>query len=165
LPVTWGDDRALTNWVLRLGYKTIYTDKARAFTICPDSMKQLLKQQVRWKKGWFVNSVFACKFIWKDQPFVAFTYFFPLIVLTLLTPIMATKALIYNPIVHGTSPITYVAGVLLVAGIVTVYYRYVSRENRYWPYVFIWSAINMIVLSFVLFYALFSIQNRKWGTR
>lgn len=165
LPVTWGDDRALTNWVIKLGHKTMYTDKAQAYTICPDNLKQLLKQQVRWKKGWFVNSVFASKFIWKEHPFVAFTYFFPLILLTLATPIMATKALIYNPLVRGISPVYYVAGVMLVALLVTVYYRFIARQNKYWPYVIAWSALNMVVLSFILFYALFSIQNRKWGTR
>ena len=46
---------ALTNWVIKLGYKTIYTDSAKAYTICPDNLKQLLKQQVRWKKA-------VCKF-------------------------------------------------------------------------------------------------------
>jgi hyaluronan synthase len=165
LPVTWGDDRALTNWVLRLGYHTIYTDRARAFTVCPDNLRTLLKQQVRWKKGWFVNSIFASKFIIKREPFIAFTYFFPLILITLITPFMATKALIYNPIVHGTLPLFYVAGVFLIAVVLTLYYRYASRENKYWPYMFAWSALNLIILSFVLFYAILTIQNRRWGTR
>ena len=165
LPVTWGDDRALTNWVLRQHYKTIYSDDVRAFTIVPNNLKQLLKQQTRWKKGWFVNSIFASKFIWKDQPFVAFTYFFPLIFITLTAPVMATKALIYNPIVHGLMPYYYIAGVLLIASIVVIFYRYVARENKYWPYLFLWSAINMVLLSFILYYALLTIQNRKWGTR
>ncbi|MEK7510962.1 MAG: glycosyltransferase, partial [Patescibacteria group bacterium] len=164
-PVTWGDDRALTNWVLKQGYRTIYTDKAQAFTICPDNFKQLFKQQARWKKGWFVNSIFASKFIWKRQPFVAFTYFFPLILITLVTPFMATKALVIQPLTTGTFPIFYIAGVFLVAAVITTFYRYVARENKYWPYVFAWSAMNMVVLSFVLFYAMATIQNRKWGTR
>lgn len=165
LPVTWGDDRALTNWVLRRNYKTMYTDKATAFTICPETLRQLMKQQVRWKKGWFVNSLNASKFIYKKNPFVAFTYFFPLIFVTLSTPFMATKALIVNPIFYGTSPFFYVLGVFLVSSLIVTFYRAVSRENKYWPYVFAWSAINMVLLSFVLFYALFTIQNRKWGTR
>lgn len=165
LPVTWGDDRALTNWVLRRGYRTIYTERARALTIVPHTLKQLLKQQTRWKKGWFVNSVFASKFIWKKQPFVAFTYFFPLIAITLITPFMVTKALVWNTVVHGTFPLFYVLGVLLVATIITIYYRYAAPENRYWPYMFAWSALNMVVLSFVLFYAFATIQNRRWGTR
>jgi hyaluronan synthase len=165
LPITWGDDRALTNWVLKLGYLTIYTDKAKAFTICPDNLKTLLKQQTRWKKGWFVNSIFAAKFILRKDPFVALTYFFPLILVTILTPIMALRALVYNPIVNGIMPFYYMFGMFMVACVITIYYRYVSRSNKYWPYIFAWSALNMIILSFILIYALATIQNRKWGTR
>lgn len=165
LPVTWGDDRALTNWVLRLNYRTIYTDRVQAFTICPDTFKKFLTQQVRWKKGWLVNSLFASKFIWKKHPFVAFTYFFPLILITIATPFVAIKALVVDPIMHNTFPLFYFLGVLLVAGLITVYYRFVSRENKYWPYVMAWSTVNMFVLSFILIYAVGSIQNRKWGTR
>lgn len=165
LPVTWGDDRALTNRVLKLNYKTIYTDDVQAYTICPNNIKVFLKQQVRWKKGWFVNSVFASRFVYKQHSFVAFTYFFPLILVTLATPFMATRALIYNPIFKDITPFFYIAGIFLVACIMVLYYRSVARENKYWPYVFIWSAINMVVLSFILFYALATIQNRRWGTR
>jgi len=165
LPVTWGDDRALTNRVLRMGYKTIYTAGAQAYTICPNNLKTFLKQQIRWKKGWFVNSLFASGFVLKKQPFVGFTYFFPLIVVTLATPFMATKALVYNPLFRGVSPFFYIAGIFLVAVIFVLYYRFVAKDNKYWPYVFAWSAINMIILSFILFYALATIQNRKWETR
>ena len=165
LPVTWGDDRALTNRVLKLGSKTIYTDEVQAYTICPNNLKTFLKQQVRWKKGWFVNSMFASRFVYKKQPFVATTYFFPLIFVTLATPFMATRALIYNPIFRDVTPLFYIAGVFLVACIMVLYYRSVARDNKYWPYVFVWSLINMILLSFILFYALATIQNRKWGTR
>ena len=164
LPVTWGDDRALTNRVLKGGFRTVYTYEVRAYTIVPEKLKIFLKQQVRWKKGWFVNSIFASKFIYYRDPFVAFTYFYPLILVTLLTPFMALRALIINPI-RGVSPFYYIAGVILVAVIIVLYYRFLSRENKYWPYVFVWSGINMILLSFVLFYALATIQNRKWGTR
>jgi hyaluronan synthase len=164
-PVTWGDDRALTNWVLRLGKKTMYTDRAQAYTICPSNFRTLLKQQVRWKKGWMVNSLFASRFVLKKYPYVALTYFYPLILLTIATPFMAARALLWMPIMHGVLPIYYALGTLSVSAVVTIYFRYVRRDNKYWPYVFVWSAINMVVLSFVLFYAVVSIQNRRWGTR
>lgn len=166
LPVTWGDDRGLTNWVLRRGYRTIYTDTARATTIVPGTLKQFIKQQVRWKKGWFVNSIFASRFIVKLDPFVAFVYFFPLIAVTLLTPVMATRALFYTPWAKDpTTVVFYVMGVFLISALILVYYRYVARENKYWPYLFIWAGINTVILSFLLFYALVTIQNRRWGTR
>lgn len=165
LPITWGDDRALTNWVLKKGYKTIYTEEVEAYTICPEDLKTFFKQQIRWKKGWFVNSVLISKFLIKEQPFVAFTYFFPLFVISMLTPFIAAKALIYNPLVNGAMPIIYIIGIFLITTITVCYYRYISRKNRYWPYIYVWAAINTVVLSFILFYALATIQNRKWGTR
>lgn len=166
LPVTWGDDRGLTNWVLKEGYRAIYSDEAQAYTIVPDTLQQFIKQQVRWKKGWFVNSIFASKFVIKREPFVAFTYFFPLMLVTFATPIMATRALVYTPLVEGSAPsIYYMIGVVLIATLMVIYYRWVAPHNKYWPYLFLWSVINMVVLSFLLFYALFTIQNRKWSTR
>ena len=166
LPVTWGDDRGLTNWVIKGGYRTIYTDNAKATTIVPTTLKQFIKQQIRWKKGWFVNSYFVSKFIWKKEPFVAFAYFYPLTLVTILTPFMATRAILYVPFAkNSTSFVFYITGVLLIAAIITLFYRFVAKENKYWPYLFIWSGINTIILSFLLFYALATIQDRKWGTR
>jgi hyaluronan synthase len=164
-PVTWGDDRALTNQVLKKGFKTVYTDKARSMTIAPSTWRQFLKQQIRWKKGWFVNSFFVNRFIYKTQPFVAFTYFLPLTITTTISPVIALKVFLYDYIVHGISPLYYIVGSLLVNCIITLYYRVLAPEDKYWPYTFAWSFLNMFFLSYILFYALATIQNRKWGTR
>lgn len=166
LPVTWGDDRAITNQVIKRGYRTLYTNEVQAYTIVPNNLKQFLKQQVRWKKGWFVNSLKASSFILKREPFVALTYFFPLIIVTLLTPFMAARAFFYTPFVKdATAPIYYMLGVLLITLLVITVYRFISRENRYWPYLFLWASINMVLLSYLLFYALITIQDRRWNTR
>lgn len=165
-PVTWGDDRAITNRVIKAGYDTMYSDRVRAYTIVPDTLLKFLKQQIRWKKGWLVNSLFAARFIIKRDPFVAFTYFFPLMLVTILAPFMAARAFLYTPFVHGlSSTLFYAAGVLVIASLITVAYRRYSRDNRYWPYVVIWAIFNMFVLSYLLIVAVATIQNRSWGTR
>ncbi|HWO07540.1 MAG TPA: glycosyltransferase [Candidatus Paceibacterota bacterium] len=165
-PVTWGDDRALTNRVIKQGYETMYSDRVRAYTIVPDTFFKFIKQQIRWKKGWLVNSIFAAKFIIKRDPFVAFTYFFPLVLVTTLAPFMAARAFLYTPIAHGySSTLLYVLGVLAIAGCIAVVYRFYSRSNRYWPYVFFWALFNMFILSYLLLVAIATIQNRSWGTR
>ncbi len=165
-PVTWGDDRAITNQVIKRGFRTLYTDQAQAYTIVPNKLGQFLKQQVRWKKGWFVNSIFASRFIVKREPFVAFTYFFPLVAVTLLTPFMAARAFFYTPIVKGLGSTSYyILGVLCITLLIMLVYRFVARDNRYWPYLFVWAAINMVLLSYLLLYALVTIQDRGWNTR
>jgi hyaluronan synthase len=165
LPVTWGDDRALTSRVLKSGYKTVYSDKVKALTIVPEKFRQLVKQQVRWKKSWFVNGIFNAKFIWKTHPFVAFSYFFPLLAVSFLSPIMAVRAILYLPLVHGVYPIYHAVGLMLLAALFVAYYRLVAPENKYWAYLFPWSIFNLFFLSFLMFYALVKINDRGWGTR
>jgi hyaluronan synthase len=164
--VTWGDDRALTSYVIKNGYKTIYTDEAKAVTIVPTTFRQLIKQQVRWKKSWIINAFFTGKFIWKTDPFVAFSYYYPLIIISILTPIMAARALFYTPIfVNYTSLGFYVLGGIVITSLLVIFCKFVNYSFKYWPYLFLWSIFNIFILSFLLFYAATTIQNRSWGTR
>lgn len=164
--VTWGDDRALTSYVLKEGYKTIYTDEARAVTIVPTTFRQLIKQQIRWKKSWIINALFTGKFIWKVDPFVAFAYYYPLILISLLTPIMAFRAVFYTPFfVNPMSLGFYLFGGLVITSILVIFCKFVSHEFKHWPYLFLWSIFTIFILSFLLFYSMATIQNRSWGTR
>lgn len=165
LPVTWGDDRALTSWLLKSGEKTVFSGRALAYTVVPENWKQLLKQQLRWKKSWIINFFFTSRFIFKKQPFVAFFYYLPLIFISFLTPIMTFRALIYIPITKGIMPLYHIAGILIVTAIMVIYYRYLDKKNKYWPYLFLWSLFNLFVLSFVIVWAAIRIQDRGWGTR
>ena len=165
LPATWGDDRSLTSWIMKNGHGTVYTDRALAKTIVPNSVRTLFKQQLRWKKSWIVNAFLTSRFIWKVQPFVCIFYYFPLILVSLATPIVAFRAMIYTPLVYGVLPWYQIAGVLLITALIAVYYRYLDWSNPYWPYLFLWSTLNLFALSFIMFWAIIKIQDRGWGTR
>lgn len=162
--IIFGDDRALTNAIIRQGYKTIYVADARAYTVVPERFKQFLKQQVRWKKGWFINSVRIAPAIIKKDKFVAFTYFIPLIILSFLTPFIAFKALIINPLFLGISPLYYIIGIMLVSLLLCAHY-YIYSKEKYGKYMIIWSILNMTVFSYILIYALYDLKNMAWGTR
>lgn len=166
LPVTWGDDRSLTNWMMRLGFKTLYTHRARAWTIVPDSLKGFMKQQVRWKKGWLINTLFACRFVHKKNPFVAATYFYPLIIANFLAPVIMLKVL-FTFTFHFSLALfaVYSLSMFLIGTLFVAYYRWLNPKNRYWPYLYVWGFFASLVLSWVIVYAVFTIQNRKWGTR
>jgi hyaluronan synthase len=164
-PVTWGDDRALTSWLLKRDEKTVYTREALAYTVVPSTWRQLFKQQLRWKKSWIINAFFTSQFIWKKRPFMAFFYYFPLILISLLAPIMTFRALIYTPISHGILPLYHIVGVVLITSLFIVYYRFIDQKNKFWPYLFVWSFLTLFVFSFMLVWAAVRIQDRGWGTR
>ncbi len=163
-PIIFGDDRALTNWVIREGYKTVYIAEAQAYTVVPNTLKKFLKQQVRWKKGWLINSVRIAPEIIKRDKFVAFTYLIPLIFITVLTPIIAFKSLIINPIFLDISPLFYVLGISLVSVMLVTHYKVYSDE-KYAKYMIAYSVLNMTILSYVIIYAIYDLKNMKWGTR
>lgn len=163
--VTWGEDRSLTSHLLKNGQKTIYTDQVQSYTIVPENIKQLLTQHLRWKKSWIINSIFTSKFIWKKQPFIAFFYYFPLVLISFLTPLITIRALIYLPLFKGVWPLYHVFGVFLITALLSLYYRTITKVNTYWPYLFVWSFFNLFILSFLMLYALIKIQDRGWGTR
>lgn len=163
--VTWGDDRSLTSWILRRGGKTIFNDKAIAYTVVPNNLRTLLVQQLRWKKSWIVNFFITSKFILKKQPFVTLFYYFPLVFISFITPIMTFRALIFMPLTKGVLPFYHIAGIILLTALIAMYYRLLDKNNKFWPYLFLWSLFNLFILSFMIVWAVFKIQDRGWGTR
>ncbi|VVB87844.1 Dolichyl N-acetyl-alpha-D-glucosaminyl phosphate 3-beta-D-2,3-diacetamido-2,3-dideoxy-beta-D-glucuronosyltransferase [uncultured archaeon] len=163
-PVSFGDDRSLTNLLLKSGYKTIYLDKVQAYTIVPNNIRQFTKQQIRWKKSWIINAVKLSKFILKKDKFVAITYFFPLVIISLVTPFIAFKALILNPLIFGIIPIFYISGVILITCLLALHYQF-FRNDKNWKYIFAWTFLGVVFTSYLMFYALLDIRNMKWGTR
>jgi hyaluronan synthase len=163
-PVSFGDDRSLTIMILKAGYKTIYVSDAQAFTIAPNNMKQFAKQQIRWKKSWIINAIKMSGFMIKKDKFIALTYFFPLIIISLFTPIIALYALFYTPIIHSKLPIFYFIGVLLITSLLAIFYKFFNKD-RNWKYIYAWVFLGMIFTSYLIFYAIVDIRNTKWGTR
>jgi len=78
---------------------------------------------------------------------------------------MTFRALIYAPLTHGILPLYHIAGVILVTALMVIYYRFIDAENKYWPYLFLWSVLNLFILSFMIVWAALHIQDRGWGTR
>jgi hyaluronan synthase len=163
-PVSFGDDRSLTILILKTGCKTVYISDAKAFTIAPNNLKQFTKQQVRWKKSWIINAIKMSGFIIKKDKFVAMTYFFPLIIISMLTPFIGLYVLFYTSIMYSTLPVFYVAGVFLISCLLAIYYKFYNSDEN-WKYIFVWVFMGMIYTTYLMFYAILDIRNMKWGTR
>jgi len=147
------------------GYKTIYVWDAQAFTIVPDTFRKLIIQQVRWKKSWIINAFKIGRRIIFKRPLVALLYFYPLVLISFINPIIVIYALVYVPLAYHIIPYFYLVGLLLVTILFLIYYRLVGRRNRYWLYLIHWGAMSAFILSPLMIWAAIKIQNRSWGTR
>ena len=105
---TFGDDRSLTNCVLR-EWKVRYEEKAVSHTIVPETFQQFMKQQTRWKRSWTRESLIVATFIWKKNPIAAIATYIS-VVLPLVAPIAALRAVVVEPLMHGSgAPVVYLA--------------------------------------------------------
>ena len=159
---TFGDDRSLTNCLLR-NYKVLYDDEALATTIVPEHWSKYVKQQVRWKRSWIREIFFAGRFFWRKHPLAAISWY-AMAVLPMLAPLVMFNALVIGPILYGHPAGFYITGVLVVSLLWAMYY--LEKTGRaYW-----WTSL-IFTLSYVLFfswqgyYALITMRKTTWGTR
>ena len=110
---TFGDDRSLTNFMLRR-WRVIYDSSAICSTIVPSTMRQFFKQQLRWKKSWIRESLLASMFMWRRHPLAAF-YFYLGVVFPLVSPAVVFVALVLPLLGLGAFSYMYVYGTTLMA--------------------------------------------------
>ncbi len=159
---TFGDDRSLTNHVLR-NNRVIYDSEAICSTIAPSTTRVFFRQQLRWKKSWIRESLIASTFLWKRHPLSAF-FFYLQILICLVSPLFVTAMLIAPLFGLGRFSLIYAFGVLLVALLYGLFYLIRFRDGL-WIYGVIFQFIYSIVLAWQNYYAIITIHRNHWGTR
>ena len=65
---TYGEDRALTNYILDKGYDTVYQRSALVRTIVPWTYTKLCKMYLRWDRSYIREEIRFARIIWKRPP-------------------------------------------------------------------------------------------------
>jgi len=160
---TFGDDRSLTNLLIKRGHKLIYDSRARTTTMVPEDHLTFLRQQLRWKRSWFRESIKACFLVWKRQPLMWISYYFGFL-LPIIGPAVVFRALIYIPLFQNGTPFKYLFGILLMSSMMSATYLFVKR-SRLWFYGIIFCYYYMLILVWQLPYAILTFWKPQWGTR
>ncbi len=160
---TYGDDRSLTNFLLRKGYRALFAPDAIAYTFVPDTFKKFLRQQFRWKKSWVRESLIAGTFMWKRHPIMSLSFYLS-VILPLVAPVVVVRALLWFPYVTGRVPWFYLTGLALMAVVYGLYYYIFTRDRR-WVYGVLFATFYTIVLIWQLPWAILNLRDARWGTR
>lgn len=160
---TYGDDRSITNFLLKKGYKAMYSPTAVAYTFVPDTFKKFMRQQLRWKKSWVRESLIAGSFIWKRNPIMSLSFYVG-VILPLLAPVIVFRALIWYPVATHKAPYYYLIGLALMAIVYGLYYRIHIKDNR-WVYGVLFATFYTLVLIWQLPWAILNLRDARWGTR
>lgn len=160
-PATYGDDRALTNYVLR-NHRVTYQSLAQSHTLAPDNLKAFLVQQVRWRKSWVRESLHVVRFIWRKHP-VASSLTYLGILFPWVAPVVAFRSLYWHSLTIG-DPWFYLMGAYVMALLYSLYYA-VSRKSPLWHHGITFIVIYMAFLVWITYYAVLTLRNTSWGTR
>ncbi|MFY9269029.1 MAG: glycosyltransferase [Candidatus Manganitrophaceae bacterium] len=159
---TFGDDRSLTNFMLRR-YRVLYDSEAVCTTLVPENYRQFFRQQLRWKKSWIRESLIAGTFMWKRHPLIAFFFYLGLL-FPLISPLVAFHSFILPLFGWSSVSLLYIYGATLMAGIYSL--CYLSRfRNTLWVYGILFSFFYMFVLVWQTYYAFVTVRRNHWGTR
>ncbi|RED61597.1 hyaluronan synthase [Cohnella lupini] len=161
-PATFGDDRSMTNFILRT-HRTAYQDAAICSTIVPSDMNVFLKQQMRWKRSWLRESLRAGLFIWRKEPFMALFFYIGLVV-PIAAPVIVLYNLFYVPIVHQVFPGTFLMGLLMMALLMSLAHL-LFRKSKLWIFGLVFCIFYELVLLWQMPVAWVTFWKSTWGTR
>ncbi len=162
IEATFGDDRSLTNFMLRR-YRVLYDSEAVCSTLVPSTYRVFFRQQLRWKKSWIRETFIASRFMWKRHPLAAF-FFYMGAVFPMIAPFIVINALVLPLFVFQPISFLYVYGAFLMACLYSLVYLGYFRDGI-WVYGILFSFFYMIVLVWQTYYALLTVRQNHWGTR
>jgi hyaluronan synthase len=160
---TYGDDRSITTFLLRRGYKCTFVPEAKTETVVPSTFKKFWKQQLRWKKSWIRETYLAAKFMWRKHPVMSLS-FYSNALLTLLSFYIVLRVFFVLPALEGSLPIIYLLGLGLVS---FIYLSFCNRHGIYqgWIFPLLWSMLYALILVWQIPYAILTLRDTGWGTR
>ncbi|MGD0804534.1 MAG: glycosyltransferase [Candidatus Bathyarchaeia archaeon] len=159
------EDRGLTAQSL-LDWETAYVPSAVVYTEVPETLKKFFRQQLRWKKGYLRTNFFVSAFFWRKNPVMALLYYIEFMT-TFTSPMVSFIMLVYAPLVlHDYSlPLIFVLGQVFI-GVAAGVDR-VSRERKTvnWIYNSLMNIFLSLVLTWIIFPAIWTFREKRWLTR
>jgi len=164
--VASGDDRRLTNLMLRLGGRSVFQSNAVAYTAVPTGLKQFIKQQIRWGRGSLRGMLFALSFFHK-RPLKQSLLFYLTMFATFLSPlalILSTVGLAF--LGEWFAVAGYFGGLALVSLLFALTDRLLVVGFGVRDVVFrVGFFMVLFGLTFVYVYGWFTSAKNGWGTR
>jgi hyaluronan synthase len=164
--VTYGEDRALTNYILERGYDSVYQRTGVVHTIVPTTYNKLCKMYLRWDRSYVREEIRFMRIVWKRPLKSLIIAGLDTLITNLRFPIayLSIFLLVY---LTFSDPET-ILRTLLAIGLMSLFYMlYYLRSERSFDmfYGVLYAYFAFFALTWVFPYALFTLRSRSWMTR
>ena len=158
---TYGDDRHLTNLILKRRYKSVFVKSAKAVTDLPFNMSTYIVQQLRWKKSFIRESLITLSFSWKVNKllFIETIYNITIPFFSVFARLFIIYSIILSPILLIPISLSIIF-IALLRNILLLF-----EEGRVALYSLPYAFIHEMMIYWLYWYALFTLKDNKWGTR
>jgi hyaluronan synthase len=165
-PSTYGEDRALTNFILARGYDTVYQRTAVVHTVVPETYAKLCKMYLRWDRSYVREEIRFAGIVWKRPWRSRLIALVDSVMTNLRYPVgYAILALLVATVI--SEPATLLR-LLAAIGIMSTFYTlYYLKSERSWDLVYgiLYGYFSFFALFWIFPYALFTLRARSWLTR
>lgn len=167
-PANIGEDRAMTNLILREGYSTLFQQNALVYTSAPVRYKNLCRMFLRWARSNVRETLVMSTFVFKtfrEGPMLGarINFFLQWITLTAsqLLFIGTVASLLLHPQLIAPKVLT---GIVVSSTLQVLLYCWRERNTEgLWAYIY--GVFWFLALSWITPYAIFTVYKTGWLTR
>ncbi|OGL38367.1 MAG: hypothetical protein A2042_10130 [Candidatus Schekmanbacteria bacterium GWA2_38_11] len=164
---TYGDDRSLTNFVIRKGFYTVYQRNSVVYTLVPNNLKKLAKMLTRWHKSFIREGIIFSSFMFtryrkKNRFLPAFDF-----CLTTILMLFQFYVFFFSLYYITIDPILILRffSLIVIMGLVYMLFYIRFEKNSDFVYGIIYAFLHVFFLMWTIPYAFITFKNNSWLTR
>lgn len=164
---THGEDRSLTNFILRNGYQTRYQSNAVVYTRVPNNLYQINRMEIRWTRSSIRESLILAKYMFsKTKIRRKSLVFFDFLMLNFLYPfhVFTVFLFFYSIFDQPLFLFRQIAFLSLLSFFFSIYYLR-TRKSLSFIYGIPYGVLSLLCFWWVLPYSLLTINQPSWLTR
>jgi hyaluronan synthase len=167
LPCTYGEDRGLTTYILKLGYMTRYQTNAVVYTHVPPTFSGMNKMYLRWTRSFIRESILFARFMFKPyrkehrvSPILDFFF------MNLLHPfhIFSVFIIFYSFAVNPLFLLRHLAFLVGASFFLSLYYLRTNKSLTF-LYGIPFGLITTFFLWWIVPYSALTMRNQSWLTK
>ena len=163
---TFGEDRAMTNYLLDSGYDTVYQRTAIVRTLVPISYVKLCKMLLRWDRSYVREEIRFTRIVWKRPWPTRVMAMFDRAVTNLRYPASYSSLGLLPVLVMQDPAITMpMMATMGAMSVFSVLYFLRSERSMSFLYGVLYTYYSAIALFWIFPYAVATVRSRKWMTR
>ena len=164
---TYGDDRSLTNYVLKQGYNTVYCRDSVANTLAPETVSRLFKMLVRWNRSFVRESIILFKYLFDRKVIRTRKMLFFDSMITSLMPFFMLSIVVTMYLRVIQEPVYIAMAVASITMMAFIYMMFYVRSEKDWQFIYgiLYAFFYVLILIWILPFATLTLRRTHWGTR